>query len=155
MNFNIHPLLVHFPIALVIVYSLLEWVPVKRITSLSWWFYVKAAFLFFGVLATIPTGLSGKIIEGQFRDKHALVELHSRFAVAASAVYAILAALYFLAWLRRTNSQIKFIVPKAVIVLLSIIGFFLIVVTGALGGIIVYGPNLDPFTAFIYQLFFH
>lgn len=154
LNLNIHPLLVHFPIALLVVYSLLEWIPLKRLKSQSCWFYIKATFLFFGVLSTIPTGLAGKIIEGQFRDQSALVDLHSKFAVTSSAVYALLAGLYFLSWLKRSNNQIKFFLPTAVIIALSILGFFLILITGALGGVIVYGPNLDPFTAFIYHLFF-
>lgn len=153
-SFNIHPLLVHFPIALLIVYSFLEWVPIKKLTNLSYWFYIKAVFLFFGVLSAIPTGFTGKLIERQFRDKRALVHLHSNFAVAASVVYAILAGLYFLAWLKRSEKQIKFLLPTPVIILISIFGFFLIIVIGALGGVIVYGPNLDPFTAFIYRLFF-
>lgn len=155
LNFNIHPLLVHFPIALLVVYSLLELTPVKRLTNLSYWFYIKITFLFLGILSIIPTGIAGKIIEEQFSEKDALVELHSNFAIAASVVYAILAGIYFLALLNRSNKQIKLILPTPVIVAISLLGLLLIVITGALGGIIVYGPNLDPFTAFIYSLFFH
>jgi uncharacterized membrane protein len=50
LNINVHPLLVHFPIALLVVYSLLEWVPLKKLANLSSWFYIKATFLFFGDL---------------------------------------------------------------------------------------------------------
>lgn len=154
-GFNIHPLLVHFPIALLVVYSVLEWVPFKKITNLSYWFYIKTSFLFLGVLSTVPTGIAGNAIERQFRAKHAVVSLHSHFAVVASFVYLILAGLYLLAWMRRSKTQIKFPLPKVIIVLLSIAGFCLMLITGALGGVIVYGSNLDPFTAFIYGLFFH
>lgn len=154
LNFNIHPLLVHFPIALLVVYSLLEWVPIKKITNLYYWFYIKATFLFLGVLSTIPTGITGKIIENQFSNRHNLVNLHSNFAITASFVYLILAGIYLLAFLNKKTRN-KFFLPNIVIILLSIVGFLLISITGALGGIIVYGPDLDPFTSFIYGLFFH
>ena len=154
LNFNVHPLLVHFPIALLTVYSFLEFVPIKKITNLSWWFYVKAAFLSLGVLLAIPTGFAGKIIEGQFREKHALVNLHSHFAIAASAVYALIALIYLLAFLSRSKTQIKLPLPKIVIIILALVGLIIILITGALGGVIVYGANLDPFTAFVYHLFF-
>ena len=39
---NIHPIFVHFPIALLTLYSLAELIRWRRITELAYWFYVKA-----------------------------------------------------------------------------------------------------------------
>lgn len=66
MTTNIHPLLVHFPIALLTVYSLLEAVPLKRIQKLPYWFYVKAVLLITGTISILPTILAGLVIEDQF-----------------------------------------------------------------------------------------
>lgn len=37
---------------------------------------------------------------------------------------------------------------------LALIGLIAITMTGALGGAIVYGPNVDPVVKFVYSLFF-
>ena len=46
------------------------------------------------------------------------------------------------------------ILQPPVLVVLSFIGIILVTVTGALGGTIVYGPEVDFFTKFIYGLLF-
>ena len=53
---NIHPLLVHFPIALLTIYSLLELVPFKQIYRQSYWFYTKAIILIIGSISTSCQG---------------------------------------------------------------------------------------------------
>jgi hypothetical protein len=40
------------------------------------------------------------------------------------------------------------------IILLAILGLVTLLITGALGGAIVYGVAGDPFTAFVYKIFF-
>lgn len=166
---NIHPIFVHFPIALLTLYSLLELFRFKKLLRLSYWFYLKAAFLFSGVLMAIPTILTGKLIESQFFEQENLVRLHSRFSYFAIAIYGILAISYVFAWLEKEKiflpalpkntwlliySFSKRIFSPYVLILVSILGLLLLTVTGTLGGIIVFGQNFDPFTALIYRLFF-
>lgn len=157
LNINIHPILVHFPIALLTIYSLLEFIRFKKVLELEYWFYVKAVLVILGAGATIPSILAGKIIEGQFATQRPLVELHSLFAYATTAVFGILAAYYFFSWIGRIRGQDwvesrfsrwYFLVP------MSLIGLKLIMVTGALGGVIAFGPQTDPFAGFVYHLFF-
>ena len=100
-----------------------------------------------------------------------LVRLHSAFAQASVWVYGLLTALYIIEWLRRekllmflpnglqqlwnalcTIERTFFLAP--ILILGAIAGLSLITITGALGGAIVYGPDIDPIVSVIYHLFF-
>lgn len=146
---NIHPLLVHFPIALLTIYSLLEIIPFKKIKELPYWFYTKAIILILGSISTVPTLFAGFIIEDQFESQKALVELHSKFAAITSLIYIILASIYIYSWVKKSPAS-----NSVFVILFSVLGLVLLLTTGALGGAIVFGPDLDPFTSFIYHLFF-
>ncbi len=167
---NIHPLLVHFPIALLSIYSVMEILRIKALTGQEWWFYTKSAFLLLGSASTAPTVLAGKLAEGNFPDARYLVEVHSTWAQATSVIFVLLSFCYFVAILDKhvifgiNPSKLfpapwglavkleKFVLETFVVVPIVLAGLMAIVVTGALGGAIVYGKNLDPFTVFIYNL---
>lgn len=168
---NVHPILVHFPIALLSIYSLLELIRIKRIQNLPYWFYIKAAMVIIGSASTIPALLAGQLIEHQFTDRADLVETHSFWAELSTVIFGVIAICYVIEIVSRNNLfgiklngwmatiwQIKQKFAKTVlntpiIVSIAILGLIAITITGALGGIIVYGPNLDPFTAIIYKIF--
>lgn len=166
---NIHPILVHFPIGLLTVYSLLEIISIKKLRALPFWFQVKAVMLITGVIGSWAAFASGSLIEDEFNSN--LLEVHSSFAVATVVVYIIMAASYSVIWLepwltpRLTATWMKkiwqwkiiaarFIQKRAVICLLAVIGLVVLTITGALGGAIVYGPDIDPVVSFIYYIFF-
>lgn len=169
---NIHPILVHFPIAFLTLYSFFEFLRFKKITKYPYWFYLKAVLLFFGVLGAFLAGASGKLVENQFLDRKALVQLHSTVNELATLFFAFIALAYFIGWIKRSSKvgifSLKlgklwkiclklehFVLETPLIYLLVILGFILITIGGALGAIIVYGPDLDPFTKLVNSIFFH
>lgn len=164
---NVHPILVHFPIALLSIYAILECIRFKQITKQEYWFYVKTLLLLLGTASLFPTGLAGKLIEGQFTTLHPIIEIHSTFALASTCIFAILSLLSISHWLTlikifRKNSFVynsvvsidTHLFKTYIIIPLAILGLISISITGVLGAIIVYGPNLDIFTQFVYHIFF-
>lgn len=146
------------------MYALLECARFKRIQQAAATFYVKAILVIVGFVSSIATYLSGEAIEDLFRGNariDRLIEAHSTFALATVIVFGILAISYKLQWIKR-DTRIQwlqklyplsdFILRPVVCIPLAIIGLGLVTVTGALGGSIVYGPNIDPFVGFIYRM---
>jgi uncharacterized membrane protein len=169
---NLHPLFVHFPIALLTIYALLECVRIKRVQQAAATFYVKAVLVIVGFVSSIATYLSGEAIEDLVRGNRTLnqlVETHSNFALATIIVFGILAAAYKVQWIKRDGASLlpnlskrafmlklytvsDILLKPFVCVPLAVLGLILVTITGALGGSIVYGPDVDPAVKFIYQL---
>lgn len=165
---NIHPLLVHFPIAFFVTYSIFELIPFKRIKKQSFWFYIKAIFVILGVLGAGAAVISGKLVENQFPDRKVLINLHSTINELASFVFVIIAVAYFISWIKKSGISFSrlgglskpilfyenIVLQTPLVYFLAITGLILISIGGALGGAIAYGPDFDPFTHFTYSLFF-
>ncbi len=168
---NIHPAVVHLPIGLLTLYSVLELVRFKKILAKSYWFYIKAVLVIAGSLGTFAGALTGYIAGKEFPSE--LQDIHSYFAIATTVVYLVLAIAYLQRWIKMDASgwaflkrpwinkmwQIKlkmsdFILRGWVSVLLALVGFALLIITGSLGGAMVYGPEVDPVVNFVYHLFF-
>jgi uncharacterized membrane protein len=169
---NIHPLLVHFPIALLSTYGVLELVRFKKITSQPYWFYVKAVLVILGVFASYFTALAGKVAAELYTHGtyNKIVETHELFALITIITFSVIAAAYLIRWVREYGFSkfaqkpalakvwtllVKlsdFILFSPVIVLLAIFGLAAISTTGALGGLLVYGQNNDPFIGFVYKV---
>lgn len=175
---NIHPLFVHFPIALFVIYSLLEvatalWPTLRR---QSWLFSVKAFLLFSGIVCAFIALFTGGLAEDLVRNSNPrafIIEVHAPFAGATSLLYIIIAAAYLVrifderGWGERIagnshllmslwNFKKRFwygILNSWLLPVLALAGLIGITVTSALGAAIVYGPQIDPFVSFIYHLF--
>lgn len=148
----------------------MEFIRIKKIQNLPYWFYIKAVLVIVGSASTIPALFSGKLIEHGFRDRAQLVQTHSFWAELTTVIFGIIALSYFIEFLAINNlfgiklkgfmesiwlfkqKIAKTILTTKFILPLAFLGLISAVVTGALGGIIVYGPSLDPFTEFIYHL---
>lgn len=170
---NVHPIFVHFPIALLVVYTLLEIVRLPIITRQQWWFGAKAVLLITGVIGGFTAFQTGEIAADAYEKTSSmpLVELHGNFALATMIVYGLLALSYLIQsgtatdlkhrlspalskpWMViETINQAIFKTP--VLILGAIIGMILVTIVGALGGALVYGPDVDPVVSVIYHLFF-
>jgi len=97
---NIHPFLVHFPIAFLSVYSLMELVGFRFITATAYWFYIKAAMVILGALGAVAAYLSGELAQKLIGESQ-IVEIHSRWAKASTILFGLIAAIYVLVWISR------------------------------------------------------
>lgn len=160
---DLHPLLVHFPIALLTLYAVLEFLRFKFITSRLDLFHTKAILVVLGALGGVIAAQAGELAEEAFKgtSQMNLVEMHSSFAENTNILGLIIAALYIGTWIKRSAVKLPFpkitalcekitmspmIIPAAIALLIGI------TITGALGGAIVYGPDTDPAVKFIYDL---
>ncbi len=171
---NIHPLFVHFPIALFVLFVFFEFITLfiknqKFRTGIE---HTKSVFIILGILSALPTLITGGIAS-HLVDKGDIVEVHETFAQLTVAVFGLLAGGYTLrvldalGWSKRlikVHSSIDslfkygrkladFVMLSNVRLFLAVVGLVLVTITGALGASIVYGPNIDPTVHFIYSLF--
>jgi uncharacterized membrane protein len=167
---NIHPLIVHFPIALLTIYAIFECFRAKKFLVSESWFFVKATFLFLGTLGALLAGLTGNFGKSLFQTQYAIIQTHERFAFATGVVFAILSLIYFIvlidrlfrpqlrksanasSWESVANIARKFFIGP-VLVPVALIGLVLLIITGTLGGSIVYGVTSDPIAQLVNQLF--
>jgi len=167
MVLNIHPIFVHFPIALLTIYSLLEFVWSRKLKQSDSFFLIKASFLILGVLGAFAALQTGEIAEEGMTDsatRH-LISVHSTWAAGATWIFGILALAYIILAYARFADKIpqiaglsllvrtaKILVETPLIYLLAILGLIAITVTGALGGAIVYGSDIDPIVSYVYKI---
>lgn len=146
---NLHPLVVHFPIAFLMMYSVFECIRLRRITEKPYWFNIKAILVIIGFLAALAAAVTGPRVE----DPPRILELHQRFATTTILIYGIVALHYFLRWARHEGIHHRIpTLPDWVVILLSLLGLGAIVITGGIGGAMAKGLEFDPFMAPIFRL---
>ena len=158
MSYNIHPLVVHFPIALLFVYSLIKLFPFDKWFPKVAWKHIERALLFVGVLGAFIALATGDGAEHAFHPNRQLVEMHSNFAALATGLYGALLGGEFLTvvnpWIMKkigSGALMKFLTAlekiltnRAFSKIVAFLALIAISVTGLLGGVMVYGPNADP-----------
>lgn len=159
MTYNIHPLLVHFPIALLFLYSVIKILPLQKWFPRVAWRDIERVLLLFGVLGAFAALATGDTAEHLVHPNRVLVDAHSTFATVATVIYCALlvgevAAVFNTykdrlssswAWLLTISGFIeKIICNKVVACILALAGFVAISITGMLGGVIAYGLTADP-----------
>ncbi|HCC83233.1 TPA: hypothetical protein DEP96_00090 [Candidatus Uhrbacteria bacterium] len=158
---DLHPILVHFPIALLSVYAVVEVVRWPKLVRTNWWFPLKSALVIIGSAASVVTFFSGWLLE-QAAEQNGMVprvmEMHGNFALYTAAVFGVLALAHVVVLLKKYfNEQImriaESILQPLVAIPLAILGLLLITITGSLGGAMVYGPDVDPLVKFFYGIF--
>ena len=167
---NIHPLIVHFPIAFLSLYAIFELIRVKRLVISREWRYIKATLLVLGLIGALAAAATGDFGKSLFPGAHQVIALHELVAKMTIVIFGVLAAIvviglfdeWFGVWFAETFGGLwRFIMrvrnafaSPIVMVALAAIGLILLVVTGILGAAIVYGPTGDVFISAVYGLFF-
>lgn len=166
MTYNIHPLFVHFPIALLFVFSLIKILPVQKLFSKIAWADVARVFLIIGFIGALLANSTGEIAEHLTRPNRALVHMHENFASITIFVYGVLLFGEFLGMFLKQQSFFA-VRPKLLLVLtkvssllsnpvlvvsFSLFGLVALVITGILGGVMVYGTSADPLAPLILNL---
>jgi uncharacterized membrane protein len=165
---NIHPIVLHFPIAMLTIYSILELLRFRIFRGQPYWFYIKATLVILGGLSAYVTVLTGVLVSDMIAAEdlslQPLIQSHEFWAWTSVGIYSILAVCYLIAWIKKDSSfQIwKFLVwlqvlvtETPLVIFLALLGLAALTITGALGGSIAFGHDTDPFTNWIYQIFFH
>ncbi len=109
MSNNLHPLFVHFPIALFTVFALLEMIPSKRLRENHTFFLIKFFILFVGFIAVWPTLMSGEAVEHMFAatsENGKIVTIHSMWASISVFFFGVLAIAYLVEWFRQYEERI-------------------------------------------------
>lgn len=166
MTYNIHPLFVHFPIALLVVYSFIKILPLGKLFPRFAWRQIGQIVLLVGVLGAFVASSTGEVAEHLVRPDHDLVEMHALFASLSTWVYGLI-LLGELIYIKHNyilvkikNLKIKELLFKIEMLLthklasavLAILGLVFITITGVLGGVMVYGLTADPIAPVVLKL---
>ena len=170
-----HPLVVHFPIALLLVYAAAEVIRLPIFRRISWWKDLKGTLVILGsigALAAVETGDSAShaLSKNASPWLKSALERHEQFAEITLILFSILALGYLLRWISKSNyfSEYKnkpahqktlycvektcgMLLAPSVSFLLALIGLASITITGALGGLIAHGP-IDPIAKLMAKL---
>lgn len=163
---NIHPLVVHFPIALLLVYSVITLLPIKRWLPRVAWDDVATVLLLCGFAGAFVSLQTGELAADLTRPDRNLLEAHEFFANATSWMYGLLIAGKALVFIQTRSFFSKvptffqkgitslgtLLTNRTVVILLALFGLLALFLTGALGGIMVYGTTADPLAPFILKV---
>ncbi len=166
MTYNIHPIFVHFPIAFLLLYSVIRIFPLESWFPKISWKQIELLLLSTGLAGAFVALSSGEIAEKLVRtsSNHDIIEMHSLFATIATWTYMALllgeVLSMFGEYIVSRVPQIAKVVTilkailtnKYLVKVLVVVGLLSIGVTGILGGTIVYGLNADPFAEGVLNL---
>ena len=169
---NFHVVVIHFPIAFLTLYSVLEIISIKRLQNKPYWFYIKAVLVILGAVAAVVARQTGELLIAASKGPlPRVLELHKLFGTITAALFLVIAFVYVVEWVKKCGSCawlehkssawlwhifLKIqgaLYRRPVLVLSALAGLATITITGALGGSMVYGPETDPMGKFIYHLF--
>lgn len=162
---NLHTFFVHFPVALLMIYSLCELVRIQKVLMWPSWFYIKAFLAIIGAASSVVAYGFGEIAEHAGVYNEQLLHVHIFFAALSVMVFGTLAASYTAIIIDRIRPTLaipfwssilrlaRFFTGSFVVVL-ALIGLLAISFTGAFGSALVRGPESDFVVSFIYHLIF-
>jgi uncharacterized membrane protein len=166
MNYNIHPIFVHFPIALLVVYSIVKILPLSRWFPMVAWKDIERILLALGTLGAFAALATGETAERLANPNRQLVEAHALFAGISIWLYGalLLGEACGITIGLGVFSKIPSMVQRAIIMtkgilahrifskIIAVIALVAITITGLLGGVMVYGTTADPFANIVLSL---
>jgi uncharacterized membrane protein len=166
---NIHPAIVHFPIALLGFYAILEIARFPWLKNQPWYFYVKAVLVIAGSVAVLAAIIAGSIMANQFKATplYEIIKVHATSAIVTAVIFIGLGKVYLIAWCNRagkrflpeglwrvSSSLSNFTLNGPLVVIAALVGLLVLLNTASLGASMVWGPENDPLVRFIYHLYF-
>lgn len=137
---DIHPLVIHYPIAFLTIYAVFELIRFRKIIEQPYWFYVKKILIIIGWAGSIVAALTGLNAANWTIQGPRIFVMHEIFAITTIALSTISAIFYL------KNKQHKILIFIALLILISI------TITGGLGGAMTKGTHFDPLMAPIFKL---
>ena len=160
---DFHPIFVHFPIALLTVYSLFELIRFKKVLDNPIVFGMKALLLILGTAAALVALETGDLAKQMHAVRSQAVQTHEFFAQVTAILFSVLASGYI--WKVLSSSGLNFgslgkllnrishfLIETWFAPLIALAGLVALTITGALGAYMVYGAGIDPFVNFIAKL---
>lgn len=129
---DIHPLVIHYPIALLTTYVLFEIFRIKP--------EAKVTILILGEISAIVTHIAARFSPA-LSVPSALSDTYKMSMLITAIIFGLITLMYI-------SKKDKTIV----IIPLSLIGLFSVVVSGGLFGATVYGTHFDPYLAPIFKI---
>ena len=161
MTYNLHPIFVHFPIAMLFVYSLIKILPLKKWFPRVAWRQIERVLLVVGVLGAFAALATGDTAEHLVKPNHQLVDAHSTFAAVATWLYGALLLGEITAMVNVRLAAQKIVVLQFLecvlchplfSALLAFLALVAISITGLLGGVMAYGVTADPFANVVLKI---
>ena len=152
MTYNLHPIFVHFPIALLFLYSVIKILPLEKWFPRFSWRDLGLFLLSFGVLGAFAALVTGNIAEELVKPAEKLVDAHSNFAMASTILYAILLIGEWAKFFGSFPVLEKTISNPIFSKFLALVAIICIAITGLLGGVMVYGMSADPLAGIVLRL---
>lgn len=134
-NMDFHPLVIHYPIAFLTTYCLLEILRLEKLPE------VKVTLLYLGEVSAIVTLIAAIFSTSTLAGESRLGDMYKIFMLMTVIVFGSISLLY-----------LKKYAKPALVAPLALIGLFFIVVAGGLFGATVYGTGFDPYLAPIFKL---
>lgn len=160
---NLHPVVIHIPIACLVLYSLVEIIGFFHSGFREKFATTKYFLLVVGLLGAFTALQTGEIAQELLGEETKLISLHETYAEITYKLYMIILLWYGITWagtkwlatnpfVSKLISFFKRLYKYGIVALLSLIWFALLSIVWALGWAISHGPSADFATQMVYDM---